>query len=93
MNISNYKKVLKQIKEHPETWDQNEFHSPDKDKHSFLGWTQILSGSGLLFWPVSGNHLISFLEISWTDFDYLLNADRTLADFERFLEEKEKDEQ
>jgi hypothetical protein len=37
------KAVLNQILQHPETWDQNQWHCGTK--HCFAGWSQILGGS------------------------------------------------
>ena len=88
MNISNYKKVLQQIKEHPETWEQNKIGWGPK--RCFLGWARYLCSeefAGHLFLTTE-----VFLGLNENEILWLHQAKRTLADFERFLEEKEKND-
>ena len=82
MNIENFKLVLNQIKSHPETWDQKNWHC--ESAHCFFGWAQILSGKA-----VNTDNVLrdarSFLETTKLEEKYIVNAYRTIEGFEKFL--------
>lgn len=42
MNKKNLARVMNQIIEHPETWDQSNWHCGTS--HCFAGWAQVMSG-------------------------------------------------
>ena len=87
MNKDNFKKVLDQIEQHPETWDQDIWHSPCGTQHCFAGWAEILAGheQSLDHFTVQ-KHAIDYLAIHLDEADWLFDADRTLADFRDVLE-------
>lgn len=75
MNIENYKKVLKQITDNPETWCQTLWHCDTK--HCLAGWAQILSGQP----EVSRRARIDarlFLELTPCEADWLFCVSRRL---------------
>lgn len=41
-NVERLRAVLTQIEEHPETWDQSQWHCGSS--HCFMGWAQVMSG-------------------------------------------------
>lgn len=82
MNIKNYKKVLKKIKAHPETWDQRLWHCGTA--HCFGGHAQIFSGREANDCTIRFDARI-WLNISLHQADYLFDMDRTIEDFEGVL--------
>ncbi len=82
MNIKNYKKVLKKIKAHPETWDQKMWHC--NTVHCFGGHAQILSGRKANDSTIRFDARI-WLNISLDESNYLFDLDRTIEDFEAVL--------
>ena len=85
MNIPRFKKIIDQIKSHPETWNQEKWHSECGTKHCIAGWAQIHAGkSGIICdtWII-GKH---WLELTRVEAHYLFGSYRTMEDFERILE-------
>jgi hypothetical protein len=85
MNIENFKKVLDQIEKHPETWDQESWHSDCETKHCFAGWSQMLAGEPADKESVEYDAMI-FLDVDDPDADYLFSPVRTIQDFRDFLQ-------
>ena len=77
------KTAVNQILLHPETWNQEEFHSPCGTKHCIAGWSQILSGQAPRAETVVEDAR-SALEISGRDAEYLFNSSRTLVEIYSF---------
>ena len=82
MNYERLAKIVKHIKKHPETWDQQNWHCGTT--HCVAGHAQINAGH------VADRSTVRqdarrFLELSYVDAQYLFSCDRTLTDFERIL--------
>ena len=78
-NIENCKLVLKQIKEHPETWNQKKWHCGTS--HCFAGWAQILSGKEPDQFTVRKDARV-FLGLSRPEANYYFAGSRTLEELE-----------
>lgn len=96
MNIKNYERVLDQIMQHSETWNQSSWHNECGTKHCFAGWAQVLSGNRICGDTVEID-AGKWLQLNERQARYLYNPDRTVEDFQQFLklqkeleEEKEK---
>ncbi len=98
MNATNFNAVLDQIKAHPEKWGQNSYHCGTK--HCFAGWAQILAGkydpevwrgrvctASMEEYEALHDTAEEFLGISVNEACYLFSPDRTIEDFEAFLQE------
>lgn len=83
MNKKNFKKVLDQIRKHPETWNQETWHCDTN--HCFFGWAQMLS-KGREDDEVIRAEGMEFLGLSRLEADYLAEADRVFEDFQKFYE-------
>lgn len=78
MNLARYQQVLDQIRNHPETWKQEVWHTQCGTKHCVAGWAQVLSGQ-----PVSNmasEDARRWLDVSVSVADYLFASYRTLED-------------
>ena len=88
MNLDLYQRVLDQIKAHPATWCQKAYHSKCNTKHCFAGWAEILSGQSPKKYNFGTHSAAGFaLELLPSQANYLFATDRTLADFEAYLEQ------
>lgn len=84
MNEERFRQVLEQIENHPETWDQTDWHSDCGTAHCFAGWAQILSGAPIVKGHARRDARI-YLDLSRDEADYYFNGDRTLEDFREAL--------
>lgn len=87
MNIKLYKRILTQIKTHPETWDQTWWHGECGTTHCFAGWAEAFAGYD---WGESNVHdtIDRAKQALWLTDDgvsYLFHSSRTLKDFEEYL--------
>jgi hypothetical protein len=83
MNVENYKKVLDKIKGDPDSWKQSSWHCGTK--HCFFGHAQIESGKPAVDDTVRRDARL-FLQLGYADANYLSAPERTMGDFEDFLE-------
>lgn len=88
MNTINYQKVLDQITQHPETWDQYTWHCGTT--HCFAGWAQILSGQPACETTVRRDARI-YLDLNLTEANYLFSRHRTLTDLTNALAGYDRD--
>ena len=77
MNKANYRRVLDQIEQHPDTWDQSQWHCGST--HCFAGWAQLLSGKTSNEETTRRDARI-YLDISIHEADYFFGAKRTLEE-------------
>ena len=77
MNKANYRRVLDQIEQHPDTWDQSQWHCGST--HCFAGWAQLLSGKTSNEETTRRDARI-YLDISIHEADYFFDARRTLEE-------------
>ena len=99
MNVKHYKKVLRQIKKHPETWNQTSWHSCET-KHCFAGWAEMFylktlsetKARKMLVKCVTNDsgsrtsdHAILYLGLTTVQASYLFSMERTMEDFDNFL--------
>lgn len=90
MNVENYERVLEQIIEHPETWNQWGWHTryyyQCATSHCIGGWGQVLSGR-----PANSDFARrdarEFFDISSPQADYLFSPARTLDELKSFPED------
>ena len=82
-NLDNCKLVLAQIENHPETWDQKDWHC--QTAHCFAGWAQILSGKRENNITVRRDARI-FLGLSLREANYYFSSSRTLEELKTVLE-------
>ena len=85
MNIDNFKKVLNQIKEYPHQWNQEMWHH--ESTHCFGGWCQIFH-TGIQDQYGVRTDTMAYLNISEVETNWLVDALRTLVDFDNFLKEE-----
>lgn len=83
MNIENFQRVFDQIKTHPETWDQKQWHCGST--HCFAGWAQVLAGKNENEKTVQRDARV-FLDMSPADAVYYFSPARTIAEFEASLD-------
>jgi hypothetical protein len=83
MNVANYKRVLDKIKGDPDSWKQSSWHCGTQ--HCFFGHAQIEAGKFANDWTVRRDARL-FLQLGYADANYLSATERTIADFEEFIE-------
>lgn len=93
MNIENFNKVIKQIIDHPETYNQRIYHSECGTSHCIAGWCDVLSGSyDIEEWEINEDYnsltvidrAVEFLEITYQQGIYLFAHQRTLKEVLNF---------
>ncbi len=84
MHKENFKLVIDKIKSCPETWYQGAWHRSCGTQHCFAGWAQILKGTQPMVRHVRQDAR-QFLQLTYTEANYLFESSRTLGDFENFL--------
>ena len=77
MNKEHYKKVLDQITQHPETWNQARWHCGSS--HCLAGWAKVLSGKPANDDTVRRDARI-YLDLSLSEAEWLFATHRTLSD-------------
>ena len=77
MNKANYRRVLDQIEQHPDTWDQSQWHCGST--HCFAGWAQLLSGMPANDETTRRDARI-YLDISIHEADYFFSPHRTISE-------------
>ena len=92
MNRENFQRVLDQIKAHPETWEQEKWHTACGTAHCFAGWSQNFKRgfipapfSDLSSGDVTKRDACDFLQIDASQAAFLFLPWRTISDFEVFL--------
>ena len=88
MNISRFKAILDQIKKHPETWNQCEWHSECGTAHCIAGWAQVHSGKYNKDYEYSYacKDAQKWLELTYAEAEYLFSPYRTMEEFDIILE-------
>jgi len=87
MNWPNYKKVLDRITEHPEEWNQRSY---SRGKSCcFIGHAEMLQGAEMSVGP-GWEDVMRFLGCNPGELVYLWGPSRTLEDFKRFYDDREK---
>ncbi|MHB1952357.1 MAG: hypothetical protein ACYCOU_01295 [Sulfobacillus sp.] len=90
MLLKRYRKVLTQIKAHPETWNQLYWHLATDcgASHCFAGWAQVLAmrlDPDRVPYGVKEHASVTatrWLGLTESEADYLFDPGRALADFE-----------
>ena len=77
MNKQNYQRVLDQIEQHPDTWDQSQWHCGST--HCFAGWAQLLSGKTSNDKTTRRDARI-YLDMSFCEADYFFSPHRTISE-------------
>lgn len=83
MNQARYQRVLDQITNHPETWDQTDWHSPCETKHCVAGWAQIMSGQPASIARARADANL-WLDLTHKETEWLFDAERTMAELVDF---------
>jgi len=83
MNLKRFKAILTQIKDHPETWNQTEYHTMCGTAHCIAGWAQIHAKT----YPAEfvKDEGIKWLELEYRQAEWLFDPYRTMLDFEHVV--------
>ena len=80
------KTAVNQILQHPETWNQGNWHSSCGTKHCIAGWCQILSGKDQNS-DTASSDAAEALGLTANEENWLFSAERTLSDIYGFASE------
>ena len=86
MNQARYQRVLDQITDCPETWDQTNWHNECGTVHCFAGWAQIMSGN-VMDWGSAKSDAREWLGLTHLQADYVFHGARSLKELQHFLQE------
>lgn len=82
MNQERYQKIIDQIREHPESWNQKVYHSGCGTKHCIAGWAHLHKNSGVYELPYDVSDVLrdakEWLELTPAQALYLFSSTRTL---------------
>lgn len=86
MNQERYQKIINQILEHPESWNQCVYHSHCRTKHCIAGWAQMHRNGGTCNpWGSDGiirAEAAEWLELLPSQARYLFFSTRTFRELE-----------
>ncbi|MDY6884051.1 MAG: hypothetical protein SWL02_09780 [Pseudomonadota bacterium] len=82
VNIELLKKVMNQIIQEPETWDQSEWHSECRTSHCFAGWCEVFMKKDRTHnrWLSGYDNAVSGLGITTGLADYMFSPHRTKSE-------------